>query len=479
MFKNLDVHNIFISLYIMSQITLFIYNYITLLNDRNYSGIFNIIGHGLLLAKSSAIVLNFDFMLLFLLINKGIIYKLLGPYSEYVSLNEYINIHMYIVNSIGLFSSIHTGAHIYNFMKLGNTSNLFFTTAAGITGIVLVISCIIVFTIAYIRKLINYNIFFYTHMLYFLIVVSLIFHGSFCFIKTDNGNCTAANFYKWVIVPFALFVVEKLLLFYFSRKSTTFVNIKKHSNNINEIELYKENFQSKEGEWILVNCPRISKLEWHPFTITSNPVEFGKVSFHVKEQGDWTNKLILCLLNEQNQNDKNNLLNISYPYGTRQETFTRYPVTVLIAGGIGITAFMSLLQQLGCSMGHGRGNVRVKNVHLYWMCRSTQDFLAFLPRLQMINRDLQSEHRETPLHINLYLTGPSSVQPFYPPFTFNLGRPDFDSIFEDIRTTYKDIQVKILFCGSKSMNNSLYSKCKKWNNNKSTNFIYQKGEIFN
>jgi NADPH oxidase len=268
-------------------------------------------------------------------------------------------------------------------------------------------------------------------------------------------------------------------MLYFSHKSTSLVSIKKYSNNINEIELYKDEFQFKEGEWIMVNCPQISRYEWHPFTITSNPVEFGKISFHVKEQGDWTSQMIRYLLHSESSSEGNNLLNVSYPYGSRQESFTKYHVTVLIAGGIGITAFMSLLQQLGCSMGHGKSNVRVKKVYLYWICRNTQDFLAFLPRLQLINRDLQREQGDTPLTINLYLTGESSIELSYPPFVFNLGRPDFDEIYEDLYNKYKDLKIKILFCGSKNMEDSLYSKCKKWNKKHPRFLIFQKGEVFN
>jgi NADPH oxidase len=293
------IRDIFLILYFASQTIIFTYSYLTLLGDKSYSNIFNSIGHGLLLAKSSAGVINFNFMLLFVLINKGLIYKILGSFSDYIPLNEYINIHIYITNSIGMFSTIHVVAHIYNFIKLGDPSTLFFTTPAGITGIILVVFFIIMYVCAYLRKLINYNFFYYTHLLYLLIVTSMVFHGSFCFIKTNNGTCTAANFYKWVVGPFTLLFLEKVVLYFYSSKHTSFISIKKNSNDINEIELYKDDFQFKEGEWVLVNCPFISKWEWHPFTLTSNPVETGSISFHVKEKGDWTRKLVAYLLKDQ------------------------------------------------------------------------------------------------------------------------------------------------------------------------------------
>jgi hypothetical protein len=138
---------------------------------------------------------------------------------------------------------------------------------------------------------------------------------------------------------------------------------------------------------------------------------------------------------------------------------------------------MSLLKKLPCSTGHGKSNVCMKNIHLHWVCRNIQDFLAFLPRLHLINVELMKDHLHSPLTVNLYLTGNVSVQPHYPPFTFNIGRPNFDTIFGKLCDS--ESKIKVLFCGSKSMNDSLYSKCKEFNIKKKNVFVFQKGEIFN
>jgi NADPH oxidase len=45
------------------------------------------------------------------------------------------------------------------------------------------------------------------------------------------------------------------------------------------------------GQYIFVNCPSISLLEWHPFTLTSAPEE-DFFSIHVRVAGDWTENLI-------------------------------------------------------------------------------------------------------------------------------------------------------------------------------------------
>lgn len=45
------------------------------------------------------------------------------------------------------------------------------------------------------------------------------------------------------------------------------------------------------GQYIFINCPSVSRLEWHPFTLTSAPEE-DMFSVHIRSAGDWTENLI-------------------------------------------------------------------------------------------------------------------------------------------------------------------------------------------
>lgn len=44
------------------------------------------------------------------------------------------------------------------------------------------------------------------------------------------------------------------------------------------------------GQYVLIQCPAISSLQWHPFTLTSAPEE-DFFSVHVRAAGDWTRAL--------------------------------------------------------------------------------------------------------------------------------------------------------------------------------------------
>lgn len=58
-----------------------------------------------------------------------------------------------------------------------------------------------------------------------------------------------------------------------------------------ELQLIKNGFKMEVGQYVFVNCPAISQLEWHPFTMTSAPEE-DFFSVHIRSAGDWTDKLI-------------------------------------------------------------------------------------------------------------------------------------------------------------------------------------------
>lgn len=64
-----------------------------------------------------------------------------------------------------------------------------------------------------------------------------------------------------------------------------------HPARVLELQMQKKGFRMEVGQYIFVNCPAISLLEWHPFTLTSAPEE-DFFSIHVRAAGDWTERLI-------------------------------------------------------------------------------------------------------------------------------------------------------------------------------------------
>jgi hypothetical protein len=57
-----------------------------------------------------------------------------------------------------------------------------------------------------------------------------------------------------------------------------------------QVEINLEKFPTKAGQYVFLNVPEVSHLEWHPFTLTSCP-ELDTVNMHIRICGDWTAKL--------------------------------------------------------------------------------------------------------------------------------------------------------------------------------------------
>lgn len=108
------------------------------------------------------------------------------------------------------------------------------------------------------------------------------------------------------------------------------------------------NFKYLSGQWVRLNCTAFRSNEYHSLTLTSAPHE-NYLSVHVKAQGPWTWKL-------RNYFDPNNFVNIppeikpqirlEGPFGGGNQDWYKYEVAVMVGGGIGVTPYASILNDL-------------------------------------------------------------------------------------------------------------------------------------
>lgn len=93
------------------------------------------------------------------------------------------------------------------------------------------------------------------------------------------------------------------------------------------------------GQYILLQVPKISFFQWHPFTISS--CRGDELQVHIKVDGDWTEKLRDKLPeNEQIR------VGIDGPFGAPAQRFYDYDYSIIVGGGIGITPFSAILTDL-------------------------------------------------------------------------------------------------------------------------------------
>jgi NADPH oxidase len=246
-----------------------------------------------------------------------------------------------------------------------------------------------------------------------------------------------------------------------------------------EIQFRKPSMVYKPGQWLFLNCPAVSRQQWHPFTITSCPFD-PYVSVHVRQLGDFTRDLadalgagpaqaelyddlepdgIYEIALEAGQSMPG--LRIDGPYGAPAEDVFSNEIAVLIGTGIGVTPFASVLKHiwhLRSIVGVGGQAIRkLKRVEFIWICRDTNNFAWF----QQLLNSLESQSLETAeyegedfLRIHTYLTKKldldtvqnialNSVGADRDPLTelrtrTNFGRPNFKRLFGGLREGIED-----------------------------------------
>ncbi|KAK3157394.1 hypothetical protein QOZ80_2AG0121230 [Eleusine coracana subsp. coracana] len=142
-----------------------------------------------------------------------------------------------------------------------------------------------------------------------------------------------------------------------------------------------QGFRYQSGMYVFVQCPQISKFEWHPFSLTSAPDDHH-LSIHIRSLGDWSYQMYdefqQALLSSNSVLPK---ISIDGPYGAASQDHSKYEVILLIGLGIGATPFISVLKDIANGLDNGDGPYRhadqLKKAYFYWVTREQGSFEWF------------------------------------------------------------------------------------------------------
>ncbi|WCJ36698.1 ferric reduction oxidase 2 [Euphorbia peplus] len=178
-----------------------------------------------------------------------------------------------------------------------------------------------------------FEVFFFSHHLYILFVVFYVFHVGI------SG--------AFIVLPgFYLYLIDRYLRFLQSQQRIRLV-----SARILSCETVELNFSKNPGlsygprSTAFINLPKISKLQWHPFTITSSSnMDPEQLSIVIKCEGDWTKKMYQMLSSPSPADHLE--VAVEGPYSSPSTCFLRHDMLVMISGGSGITPFISIIREI-------------------------------------------------------------------------------------------------------------------------------------
>ncbi|XP_038617710.1 NADPH oxidase 4 isoform X2 [Tachyglossus aculeatus] len=388
---NEGVKHLCLLIWLSVNMLLFWKTFLLYYQGPEYYYLYQMLGLGLCLSRASASVLNFNCSLILLPMCRTLLAFLRG--SQKVAsrktrrlLDKSKTLHITCGVTICIFSGVHVVAHLLNALHFSlsysedfpalnaaryrdeDPRKLLFTTVPGLTGVCMVLVLFLMFTAStYFIRVSNFDIFWYTHNLFFVFYMLLLMHVSGGLLKYQtnlethppgclNPNRThhkdvhpagrfsqhfpeygpksipgrygksepliqnhfakvcmeepqfQANFpqtWLWISGPLCLYCAERLYRCIRSNKPVTILSVISHPSNVMEVRMIKENFKARPGQYIILHCPRVSALENHPFTLTMCPTQTKSTfGIHLKIVGDWTERFRDLLLPPSSQDSE-------------------------------------------------------------------------------------------------------------------------------------------------------------------------------
>ncbi|KAK3099000.1 hypothetical protein FSP39_025146 [Pinctada imbricata] len=160
-------------------------------------------------------------------------------------------------------------------------------------------------------------------------------------------------------------------------------------------------FNYISGQWVRVACPDLSRSEYHPFTLTSAPHE-DTISLHIRAVGPWTTNLrnIFDRANSEDSKWVEPKLFLDGPFGEGHQDWYKYPVSVLVGGGIGVTPFASILKDIVHKVSHFNSSFTCKKVYFLWVTRTQKQFEWFTD----IIREVEKKDKHNLVDIHIFVT---------------------------------------------------------------------------
>ncbi|KAF3633999.1 putative pseudouridylate synthase [Capsicum annuum] len=310
-------------------------------------------------------------LLLFPILRGMSIFQLLG-----IQFESSVRYHVCLGTAMILFATLHGGGTLLiwgikhsigdEMWKWQKTGRIYLAGEITLlTGLVIWIT-----SLPQIRRK-RFEIFYYTHHLYIVFLIFFLFH--------------AGDRHFYMVFPGVfLFCLDKILRMIQSRPETYVLSARIFPSRVIELTLPKDpRLKYTPTSVIFLKIPMISSFQWHPFSITSSSnVDQHTMSILIKAEGWWTSTL--CnMLHSKPDSEAGQMRFIQVategPYGPSSIDFLRYDSLLLVAGGIGVTPFLSILQEIAST--RSNKNVLPLKIQLVYTIKDSQGICLLDPVL--------------------------------------------------------------------------------------------------
>ena len=212
----------------------------------------------------------------------------------------------------------------------------------GFYSLVLILIGVVLAAAPIFKRKFKYNKWVNVHKIMGIAYVLGIAHSFYVPTLTSELPIVRSYVYGMALIGIIAWIYKAFLYNIFNRKlNYTVTSTKQFENDTLEISLdpVNKSLAYVAGQFAFLSFVGIKKKEPHPFTISSNPSD-KQLRFTVKALGDYTSDLQTSL----KEGTKAKVLG---PYGLFTYKKAKYQKQLWLAGGIGITPFLSFVKELG------------------------------------------------------------------------------------------------------------------------------------
>ncbi|DBA01303.1 TPA: hypothetical protein N0F65_001808 [Lagenidium giganteum] len=236
-----------------------------------------------------------------------------------------------------------------------------------------------------------YELFYYCHHLFIIVLITSCMHFSSFVIYMYPGIC--------------LYMMHRILSNTQSRVACEVVDLEAIPGEVTRIVFRRSPGKAGHyhaGQFVYLRIPLLSRTQWHPFSISSSPIEYEDTfTVHVKAVGNWTKSLYAVAIQAREER-KLPLVYVDGFYGKMSDDFQHYPALVFIAGGIGATPVISIVGKVLDCMRNNDPHLIYTQVYFHWTSREIGIFHEFEPLLDAIEQ-FDPDHNK--IKVRLCFTG--------------------------------------------------------------------------
>ena len=216
------------------------------------------------------------------------------------------------------------------------------------------------------------------------------------------GLAHGRAFAMWTAVPLLAYGVERLVRYVGRSYPADVLELRPLRSGVTRLTLARpDGFQAKAGQFVFLRLPAVAPHEWHPFTISSAP-EQPELTLHVRALGDFSSA-VRKLAEERfrNRNASPLVAELDGPYGAPCVDVFASRRVVLVAGGIGVTPFASVLGSIVCRLRSAPASLPLERIDFFWLNRDQYSFEWFV---ELLGR-LTAMDENGLVHVHVFMTG--------------------------------------------------------------------------